>query len=189
MDKLTPDVVFYLTLFLVPGFLMAFWINLFVPLRPSTDNTNFITYVFLSLILGIPLFFVLGWYGKLPHFDSFHQMLGWGAWFVLIGPFLFGYSMSRAIHRRDHLLWTFFEKIGVRPVSPIASAWDKAFIRDEPAWLIVTLKGGQQIAGLWEAGAAASSDPGERDLFFETVYRIPPQRIVGEGSTKSWNDY
>ena len=38
MDKLTPELIWYVFLFLMPGFLVAFWVNVFVPLRPGSDN-------------------------------------------------------------------------------------------------------------------------------------------------------
>jgi hypothetical protein len=40
MDKRTPDSIWYLFLFLVPGFLMAFWINLFLNLKTVGEPTN-----------------------------------------------------------------------------------------------------------------------------------------------------
>jgi len=173
MDKLTPQLIWYIFLFLMPGFLMAFWVNLFVPLRPGTDNKNLLTYIFLSLLLSLPLLLWYGYWGKLPFFSSFHQLVGLLAYGIAV-PFLGGALASKIVHNPARFPWTWLEKTGVRPVHPIASAWDKVFLRtfDAVPFVLVTLKDGKQIGGLWDAEAIASSDPTERDIFLGKAYRV-----------------
>lgn len=176
MDKLSPQLVWYVLLFLMPGFLMAFWINLFVPLRPGTDNKNFLTYLFLSLLLSLPVLLYYGWHGKLPFFTSFHQLVGFVV-YGLVVSFLGGVLASKVVHNPHRFPWKFLEKTGLRPVHPIASAWDKTFGKSFEVipFILVTLKDGTKIGGLWDSQSTASSDPDERDLFLSTVYRVSDQ--------------
>lgn len=173
MEKLTPEVIWYLFLFLMPGFLVAFWVNLFVPLRPSSDNKNLITYLLLSLIVYLPFLLYLGWLGRLPYLQSFRQMVWLFTIFLLLIPFLAGWGLSKAVHAKS--AWGWVERVlRVKAVHPVASAWDRAFQRDDNPWLLVTLKDGRQIGGRWDDGAVASSDQVERDLFLSDVYEVPP---------------
>lgn len=171
MDKLTPELIWYVFLFLVPGFLVAFWVNLFVPLRPGSDNKNFITYLLMSLLVYLPALAYLGWQGKLPYLHSFRQMMLLMFIFLLAIPFLWGWGLSKLVH--GQAIWGLAERIlKVKAVHPVASAWDRVFQRDDNPWLLVTLKDGRQLGGRWDEKAVASSDNAERDLFLQDVYEI-----------------
>jgi hypothetical protein len=173
VEKLTPEVIWYLFLFLMPGFLVAFWVNLLVPLRPNTDNKNIITYLLLSLVVYLPVLLFLGWKGKLPYLQSFRQMVWLLGLFLVLIPFLLGWGLSKVVHGRK--LWGWTERIlKVKAVHPVASAWDRAFQRDDNPWVLVTLKDGRLVGGRWDDGAVASSDQVERDLFLREVYEVPP---------------
>lgn len=172
MDKLTPDIIWSIFLFLIPGFLMAFWINLFVPLRPGTDQKNTLTYVIWSAVLALPWLLYRGWYGHLPYFNRFRELAGFVAFLLLI-PFVSALILSKVINNADHYPWKIFQKLfGVRTIHPIPSAWDKTFMEIEDGWILITLKDGTKIGGTWDAKASASSDSTERDVFLPHPYRV-----------------
>jgi len=176
MDKLTPEVIWYLFVFVMPGFLAAFWLKRFVPLRPESDNSNLINGVFLSLLMLLPIFLWFGWHGWLPHFQNFSQMILLLLYF-LVCPLCVGIVFSKMIFNSDKKPWSWpwsiLERIvGIRPINPIASAWDNAFLRDDNPWILVTLKSGKLLGARWDEGAIASTDPGERDLYLRQVYSI-----------------
>jgi len=172
MDRLTPDVIWYLFLFLIPGFLTAFWINLFVPLRPGPDHKSTLTYILLSSLLALPWLLFQGWYGHLSYFHRFAELVIFVS-FMLLAPFLTAIIFSKVINNSDHYPWKAFQKVfKVRTVHPIPSAWDKTFMEIEDGWILVTLKDGTRIGGIWDEKANASSDPTERDLFLPRPYRV-----------------
>jgi hypothetical protein len=171
MDKLTPELIWYLFVFLVPGFVVASWVNLFVPLRPGSDNKNFLSYVLLTLVVYLPLLVWKGWHGEITHMQSFRQMIWQGFVFLLIIPLAIGWGISKFIHTPKAWGWV-EKKLKVKVVHPVASAWDRAFQREDNPWLLVTLKDGRRLGGRWDADAVASSDPSERDLFLKDVYEV-----------------
>ena len=172
MDKLAPDALWYLFLFLIPGFLMAFWINLFLPLRPGTDHKNTLTYVLWSAVLTLPWLLFRGWYGHLPYFHRFRELAGFVG-FLLLAPFVAAVVLSKIVNNADHYPWKAFQKIfRVRTIHPIPSAWDKTFMEIEDGWILITLKDGTRIGGIWDASATASSDATERDIFLPRPYRV-----------------
>jgi hypothetical protein len=171
MDKLSPEVIWYLFLFLVPGFLVACWVNLFLPLRPGSDNKNLITYVLLTLVVYLPILIFYGWYGKLPFLKSFHQMVWLMVGFLVFIPLAIGWALSQMVHSKK--IWGWMERVlHVKAIHPVASAWDRAFLREDRPWLIVMLKEGKRLGGRWDDVAVASSDPNERDLFLGNVYLV-----------------
>jgi len=172
MDKFSPDFIWYLFLFLIPGFCMTIWLKLFVPMRPENENRDMITCILLSLFLALPWLLYQGWLGNLSYFHRFRDLAFLVA-FMLLAPLLGAVILSKIVHNPGRYPWKIFEAwLGVRPVHPIASAWDKSFMSLRKGWVLVTLKDGTQIGGIWNQSAVASSDPAERDLFLRDLYRV-----------------
>jgi hypothetical protein len=172
MDKLSPDLILYAFLFLIPGFLTAFWINLFVPLRPGSDHKNTLTYILWSAALALPWILFQGWHGRLSYFHSFKELASFIT-FLMIAPFLAALLLSKVINNPERYPWKAFHKVfRVRTIHPIPSAWDKTFMEIEDSWILVTLKDGTKVGGIWDAKASASSDPTERDVFIRRPYQV-----------------
>ena len=66
---------------------------------------------------------------------------------------------------------TFLGRFGFRTIHPIPTAWDYFFSRTGPCWILVTLKNGSHVYGLFHNSSFAGDDPSERDLYLETVFR------------------
>lgn len=148
MDKLSPDFIWYLFLFLIPGFCMTIWLKLFVPMRPENENRDMITCILLSLFLALPWLLYQGWLGNLSYFHCFRDLAFLVA-FMLLAPLLGAVILSKIVHNPGRYPWKIFEAwLGVRPVHPIASAWDKSFMSLRKGWVLVTLKDGTQIGGI-----------------------------------------
>lgn len=151
---------------------MAFWINLFLPLRPGSDHKNTLAYILWSAVLTLPWVLFRGWYGHLPYFHRFRE-LAWFVGFLFFIPFVAALVLSKIVNNADRYPWKVFRKIfRVRTIHPIPSAWDKTFMEIEDGWIILTLKDGTMIGGIWDDSATASSDAAERDLFLPKPYRV-----------------
>jgi hypothetical protein len=88
----------------------------------------------------------------------------------LVSPALLG-VISGKLSSRDWLR-RFLMRVGLEPIHSIPTAWDYYFSRTPPVWLLVTLKDGSRVGGFFGEKSFASSDPGERDLFIEDVFRV-----------------
>jgi len=57
----------------------------------------------------------------------------------------------------------------------VPTAWDYQFGRAKPYWVLVRLKDGSTVYGLWGLSSFASDEPEDRDLYIEAVFR-PTER-------------
>ncbi len=85
------------------------------------------------------------------------------------------------IIRKIELVKRILLKLNISISNPIPTAWDYCFSKqNEGIWIIVTLKNGKEIYGLFDCNSFASSDYEERDLYIEKVYDI--------NDDMNWND-
>ncbi len=178
-----PDAALYTILFILPGFLFSWVASSVYPRKPEDGQQSFIRFLALSCLI----YMVLGPFLYLTLFrqmalrqQSLRDMMGedpdrtvlvvYVA--VFVAPVVGGVVSGRLCQAR---LWQRLLSSGVHP---IGTAWDRKFYEAEgPMWVLVTLKDGSQVAGLYgDKGSFASSDAGQRDLYLEAVYDV-----VGDG--------
>jgi hypothetical protein len=54
----------------------------------------------------------------------------------------------------------------------IPKSWDYHFAKEEPYWILITLKNGNRTGGFFGAHSFASSFPAEEDLYIEELWVI-----------------
>jgi Family of unknown function (DUF6338) len=54
------------------------------------------------------------------------------------------------------------------------TAWDWYFRQEKPSWMLVTLKNGSQVYGLFGKDSFAGDDPEFRDLYLQATFRLLP---------------
>ena len=96
-------------------------------------------------------------------------------WLVLIiativGSFILGSLVG--IIKQKGIVDRIATKMKINKINPVPTAWDYFFSKQDPAWIIVTLKNGKTIYGLYSSQSFASSDPEERDLYIEKTYDL-----------------
>lgn len=67
------------------------------------------------------------------------------------------------------LSWASIKK---RIINPIPKAWDVFFSRRKPCFMIVHMKNGQAIGGLYAYNSVASSYPENQDLYLEEIWEL-----------------
>jgi hypothetical protein len=67
------------------------------------------------------------------------------------------------------LLWGFIKK---KIINPIPKAWDVFFGKRQPCFMMVHLKNGQIIGGLYAYESAASSYPEKEDLYLQELWEL-----------------
>ena len=62
--------------------------------------------------------------------------------------------------------------VAKRIVHPIKRPWDWFFSKRQPVWIIVTLKDGRKIGGIYSDNSYASSFPASEQLYLEKTWRL-----------------
>ena len=95
-------------------------------------------------------------------------------WILLtvVGPALLGLVLG--ISTQKQFAKRLSEKLGLTIVHVIPAAWDWRFsnLPRGGMFVMVTLKGGQTVAGFFGRSSFASSDSGERDIYIEEEYEV-----------------
>ncbi len=176
-DAKSLEVFFLLLLLLVPGVIIDFVRALFVGRRTRTVGEAGLNFVVVSLLyyaLMLPLIIWLvgGWGQLLDTIGAWYPLLFVGP--VLTGVFL-GWSAQTDFFGKNA------RRMGVTVVHPMPTAWDRRFSTLRESWVIITLKDGRTVAGLFGARSVASSDPENRDLFVEKIYDLNGDEWIDAG--------
>lgn len=166
------DALFYTLAFLVPGFIMHLTLSVFVPQKTEQSELSFLRFLTLSCLNYaiwswlIYLILAAGLYSTHPYRVAFV----WGL-IILVSPVIIGIALAHL--SQNEIPRTFLQHLGFNPIHEIPTAWDYRFSRIEaPTWLLVTLNDGSTVAGLFGSRSFASSEPSERDLYIQDVYKV-----------------
>ena len=92
---------------------------------------------------------------------------------VFLSPILLGLLTGKWLQTDS--IKSFLGRLGFfRTVHPIPTAWDYKFSRIAPSWVVVTLKDGAHVFGLFGSRSFAGDDPSERDIYLEAQFQPTP---------------
>lgn len=167
-DIKTLEQLSLISAFIVPGLVAMFVRCQFLTGRIDTSKDALLGFFTISLIWAGITSPILLWLGD-ARLSLPWQVLAWLLWAV-VGPaglgVLLGRSASRGWFRRV------MQRLGMRTVHVLPTAWDWKFGSLDASWVTVTMKDGARISGFVGARSFASSDPRERDLYMEEVWRV-----------------
>lgn len=169
MNITTPDTIFLIIAFFVPGYVMLLSRSQFVieTLRNGQE--------FLLKILGYSClnYALMCWAIYLLLSIKIPVLGGAALWLLilLISPAVIGTLWGISVQKE----WGYkiFRKLGLSPVHITPSAWDWKFNRMQGSYVLVTLKNGTKYAGWCERNSFMSSNPNERDMYIEKMYDLP----------------
>lgn len=150
--------------FVVPGFISIKTYSLLFLSLPKDTSSQLIDAVAYSC-LNYAIFYPLYFYVNSVSPDG----LGFGAHSIFlfltlfVGPVLWVF-LWRCV--RD---WEFLQKWLPHPVD---KPWDFVFGQRVPFWIIVTLKDGRKIAGLYGLKSFASAAPSKEQIYFEQTWEL-----------------
>lgn len=173
--------LFYTLAFIVPGFILHTTLSMLVPQRGKYVELSFIRFLTFSCINYalwswlIYLLIRLDFFIANPIYTAFIWLL-----IILVSPVALGVIIAHFHHKETFR--TMLQRYGFYPIHPTPTAWDYKFHKtDKPVWVLVTMKDGSRVAGLFGSRSFASSEPGEQDLYIQEVFRIngdePWQRV------------
>lgn len=164
------EVVFFTVGFLVPGFVWSAVLSMLVPTRTAPTQVRFLEFLTLSCInLGlwswalVPIF-ATSFLDQHPYWSGLAVFA-----IIFLSPVLLG-ALS-GWWRQKEAVSRFLGWIGLRTVHPVPRAWDRHFSRLKPYWVLVTLRDGSRVYGLFRSQSFAASDPEHRDLYLEAQFR------------------
>lgn len=155
-------------LFIVPGYIWSTVYSRLVPRRSLETQVRIIEFLTLSCLNHAPWFWLFGLLFA-TEFSKRHP--GWTGILLILPGIVSPIILGLVFGHMDQLDWMrkSLGRFGFRSIHQIPSAWDYHFSRQLPYWVIVTLKDGSRVYGLFGYRSFAGDDPKERDLYLEAV--------------------
>ena len=164
MDIFAIDKLRLLFIFFVPGFISMKVYSLMV----AAERRDFSKDLLEAVAYSAVNFAALSWLILIMNTGQFYsEHKGW--YYVLTVAIMFVVPM----------FWPFlFLKVASLPfvakhiVHPIPKPWDYVFGKKEAYWIIVHLKNGRRIGGLYDTRSFASSYPAKEQIYLQQVWEL-----------------
>jgi len=164
MDIWDFNKLFIFILFVVPGFIS---IKVYEALHPSVkkDSSKIIIDAVAYSCINYALWFLPVYFSEKNDLFNYSPFLYYSLYlFVfLISPLLLPVTLHKL--RLSH----FFRK---RLPHPVGRPWDFFFSNAPACWVIITLKDGKRIGGLYSGNAFASSSPEPEQIFLSESWHV-----------------
>jgi len=168
-----PETLFYTLAFVVPGFIIHSVIAILFPVGEEKLRfalLRFLAFSCLNYGLWIWLIYIL------IFSDSLQQHPFWSAtlWclVVFVGPVFLGLAVGKLSQMQ--VLRRMLHRLRFRTSHPIPTAWDYKFYKTREArCIIVTMKDGSQVAGMFGWNSFASDAASGCDIYLEEVFTMP----------------
>jgi hypothetical protein len=167
------DIVFYTSIFILPGFLIKGIISHLTPVKKTSDGSYFLSCLAYSLVHCA----IWSWAYALAQAAGVATVC---YWLLLVAITLVGaiiISLVVSIVKQKQTLQKLAERLGYNTINPIPLAWDYIFSKQQANWVIVTLANGDKFYGLFSSESFASSESEEKDIFIEKLYTLNEKNI------------
>lgn len=163
--------VVVIILFIIPGFITDRVIALTIP-RSKRESTELILTAITFSCINYAIFSWLIVLMTVYDFSSQHKNIFICCWVVilLVGPIIEGIVFNQLVN--SNLYNWLFDLLKLKNIRLIPKSWDYHFGKEEPYWILITLKDGLKLAGFFGSKSFASSFPAEEDLYIEELWRI-----------------
>lgn len=164
MDFTDINQVVLFLIFFIPGFISLKVYDLFIPSERRDFSKSFfdavaysaINYAFWSWLIIL-----------MDIYDVYTQHHFWYA--VAIVIIIFASPVLLPI--------LYLEIVKLKPIStrilhPHSSSWDYVFSKRKEAWVIVHLKDGERIGGIFSTESFASSYPAKEQIYLEDIWKL-----------------
>jgi len=165
------NAVVVIILFIIPGFITDSIIALTIP-RAKRESTEIIL---TAITFSCVNYAIFSWLILLMILKGFP--LKYEVWFIfswlgilLIGPVIEGFAFNWLVNSK--LYRRIFSFLKLKNIRLIPKSWDYHFGKEEPYWILLTLKDGKKIGGFFGTHSFASSFPAEEDLYIEELWVI-----------------
>lgn len=164
MDFTDINQVVLFLIFFIPGFISLKVYDLFIPSERRDFSKSFfdavaysaINYAFWSWLIIL-----------MDIYDVYTQHHFWYA--VAIVIIIFASPVLLPILYLEIVKW---KPISTRILHPHSSSWDYVFSKRKEAWVIVHLKDGERIGGIFSTESFASSYPAKEQIYLEDIWKL-----------------
>ena len=160
------DVVFYTCIFVIPGLITQGIIASICPSNKKSEGERFASYIGYSVFNYVFVYWSIYLILSIPKpcfFVAYTLIVLLGS---AVSGFLLGFIRSKQLIRK------FAKTLGINYFHSIPTSWDYVFSKQRSAYVIVTLSGGNRIAGKFDTNSFASSESDERDIYLEEEYIV-----------------
>ncbi len=164
MEFFNIEVLYLIILFFIPGFISIKIYDLLVPTEKRDFSKSTLEVISYSCINFALLFWILVLINKENFYEN-NEFWYFGLTilvifiFPMIWPIILKYLLTSKLLKG-------------RIIHPTPKAWDYLFSLGEPFWVLIHLKNGDLIGGLYGENSFASSFPNEQDLYLEKVWGV-----------------
>lgn len=167
MEIWQPENFSLFLLFFIPGFISLKIYDSLVPSERrdfSKSSFEVISYSAINFAFFYPVILLI----TVPEFYHTHKYLYLLsiAFIIFIMPILWPIIYLKILSLKS---------VSSHIIHPFSKPWDFKFNKREPAWIIVHLKDGRKIGGVFNKDSFASSYPAEEQIYLETVWKLDEQ--------------
>ncbi|MDR1165212.1 MAG: DUF6338 family protein [Deltaproteobacteria bacterium] len=166
------NIVLYTAIFLLPGFFIRNILTTLNLTRKLSDNATFLS-CFMYSVINLAIW---SWAYILATNLYNNQRIPYYGYFVLlvaislIGGLILSFVIGAFVQKR--FIGWLAKRLRLKAVDPVDSTWDWLFSQLGTYRVIITLKDNNQIYGWYGSYSFTSSDPNERDIYVEYIYRL-----------------
>lgn len=163
------DIVFYTAIFVLPGFVVCSIIDSINPPKKHSEATFLLRYIGFSLVNCAAWCWL---YKIVIECSNISSLYRWLLLFAisLVGSVLVGLLI--AIFKQHQVIDRILNKLKIKTIHTIPTAWDYYFSKQLEGFIIITLIDDTKLYGWYGSNSFTSSDPDERDIYVEYGYQI-----------------
>ena len=163
------DIVFYTSIFVLPGFIINSIIDSMNPPKKHNDG------IYLLKCIGFSLISCAVWCWLYKIIIECTKLSTLWHWILLVLTSIIGSSLLGiiiAILKQFQCVDIVLSKLNVNTIHATPAAWDYLFFNKKEGFIIVTLIDDTKLYGFFSSESFASSDQEERDLFVKVGYEL-----------------
>ncbi|MBQ3784093.1 MAG: hypothetical protein II838_11775 [Lachnospiraceae bacterium] len=161
------EVVLYTAVFLLPGCIIQNILEATNPLKKFSDQSMLFRYLLYSLIHCAIFSWAYLWLWKMKERQPV-EALAIGVVISFLGAMALGVILS-VIKQKD-FAGRLLQKMHLRTIESIPTAWDYAFSKQEAMFVNVILNDDSSLYGAYASNSFASNADEDRDLYLEQVF-------------------
>ena len=164
------DTVFYLGIFIIPGYVIKSVMDALNPVKKTSDSAFFFSCLALSFVnCAAYSWAYVGFVEPLMQ-----QKPAWHYWIALLSVALATavvISVPIGLLKQKKVFYRVTQMLGILSADPMPSAWDYLFWQQRTFFALITLVDNRKFYGWFGCNSRVSSDPEERDIFIEAIYK------------------
>ena len=162
MEFFNIEVLYLIILFFIPGFISIKIYDLLIPTEKRDFSKSVLEVISYSCINFALLFWILILINQKNFYEnSKFWYFGLTILVIFIFPMIWPIILKNLLTSK---------LLKGKIIHPTPKAWDYLFSLGEPFWVLIHLKNGDLIGGLYGENSFASSFPNEQDLYLEEVW-------------------